>query len=213
MSCHQCCGIEDIFDEKLARKELRRYRKKGPTKTTGVLINQLEARMNGSRTLLDIGGGIGAIQHALLANGIDRATSVDGSSSYVEVAREEAQVRGLTERISHHHGNFVELAPSIAVSDVVTMDRVICCYDDMEDLMQAAMSKAGRLVGLVYPRNTWTMIFVKIITALYARMRKSSYRMFVHSTERVDSLVRAAGFQQVFYDQTLVWQVVVYERV
>ena len=31
MGCYQCQGIKKMFDEKTARRELKRYLKKGPT--------------------------------------------------------------------------------------------------------------------------------------------------------------------------------------
>jgi acetyl-CoA C-acetyltransferase len=46
-------------------------------------------------TLLDIGGGVGAIQHALLDAGVEQATDVDASSAYLDATRTEAQRRGL----------------------------------------------------------------------------------------------------------------------
>ena len=135
MNCCQCQGIETFFDNKVATKELRQYRKKGPDKTTRMLIEALEAEGVGRMTLLDIGGGIGAIQHELLAVGVSSATSVEASPAYIEVAKEETERQGRIDLVSYHYGNFVDLATDIAPADIVTLDRVICCYDDMQALV------------------------------------------------------------------------------
>jgi tRNA A58 N-methylase Trm61 len=66
-----------------------------------------------SAPLFDIGGGIGAIQHELLAAGAAHATSVDASAAYLEAAREESIRHGLGDRVTYRHGDFVELAESI----------------------------------------------------------------------------------------------------
>ncbi|MBI2966094.1 MAG: hypothetical protein HYY34_07815 [Chloroflexi bacterium] len=73
MNCCQCQGIEQVFNAKVAARELRAYRKKGPRKTTRLLIDALKAEGVDGLTLLDIGGSIGKIQHELLDAGAARA--------------------------------------------------------------------------------------------------------------------------------------------
>ena len=77
-SCH-CQGIEHEFGEKEARSQLRRYRHLGPAGTARELIEILIGLGVDGCTLLDIGGGVGAIQHGLLAAGASRARSVEAS--------------------------------------------------------------------------------------------------------------------------------------
>ena len=77
MSCAQCKGIESQFDRGEARKKLRHYRRRGPDKTTRMLIEDLRAALAASdahdSVLLDIGAGIGAIHHELLNGRVSRA--------------------------------------------------------------------------------------------------------------------------------------------
>jgi 2-polyprenyl-3-methyl-5-hydroxy-6-metoxy-1,4-benzoquinol methylase len=54
-----------FYNEKLAASQLRKYREKGPIASTQALIDALKAEGVEGATLLDIGGGIGAIQHEL----------------------------------------------------------------------------------------------------------------------------------------------------
>src|SRR6266498_2489628 len=100
MNCCQCQGLEEIFNEKTAVDELANYRKKGPAKTTRLLIDRIKGEGIQGMSLLDIGGGVGAIQHALLNAGAATATDVDASRAYLNAARQEAQRQGLDERIS-----------------------------------------------------------------------------------------------------------------
>ena len=155
MDCCQCQGIERFFDKKVAAKDLKRYRKKGPTGTTRALIEALKAEGLEGLTLIDIGGGIGVIQHELMDAGVATATNVDASSACVETAREKAQRRGYVDRVTYHHGNFVEMASELAPADIVTLDKVICCYHDMDGLVGASSELAGKLYGVIYPRDTW----------------------------------------------------------
>ena len=84
----------EAYDEKVAAADLRRYRKNGPRPWTRTLIEAIKAEGVAGATLLDIGGGIGVIQHELLDSGAARATSVEASSAYLSAARSESDRRG-----------------------------------------------------------------------------------------------------------------------
>ena len=212
MTCCQCEGIEKFFGAKEANRRLRRYRNKGPLKTTRILLEVIKAHGVEGMRLLDIGGGVGAIQHELLSAGLARATDVDASSAYIEAAKEEAQRREQADRIHFRYGNFVDLSSEIETVDIVTLDRVICCYHDMGALVKLSSARARRLYGLVFPRDNW---FVKI-GAMFGNfilwISRNPFRTFVHPTEAVDSVVRSNGLERRFHRKTALWQVAVYER-
>jgi predicted RNA methylase len=79
--------MASFYNEVLAGSQLRKYREKGPVASTQVLIVALKAEGVEGATLFDIGGGVGAIQHELLAAGATQVTSVDASAAYLEAAR------------------------------------------------------------------------------------------------------------------------------
>ncbi len=212
MTCSQCQGIEELFSQQYVSKELSRYRKKGPDKTTRMLIHAIQEQDIQGLTLLDIGGGVGAIQHDLLDAGAQSATDVDASSAYINAAKEEAERLGLAGRVRHLHGNFVDIAEQIPSADIVTLDRVICCYPDMERLVSLSAKRARKLYGLVYPRDTWWMKAFLAIGNLLLRIRRSDYRSYSHATQAVEALVGKEGLKRRAYRQTLAWQVVVYSR-
>nr|NIV03321.1 methyltransferase domain-containing protein [Calditrichia bacterium]NIV71524.1 methyltransferase domain-containing protein [Calditrichia bacterium]NIV98084.1 methyltransferase domain-containing protein [Candidatus Saccharibacteria bacterium]NIW80687.1 methyltransferase domain-containing protein [Calditrichia bacterium] len=149
MSCCQCQGIEQEFNEKYVKRDLKKYCKKGPQKTTRLLLEALKSERIAGGMLLDIGGGVGAIQHELLAAGMSRAISVEASSAYLTAAREEAERLGLTGKIEFKQGNFVNLAEEILQVDIVTLDRVICCFDEMTALVGRSAERAGKFYGVV----------------------------------------------------------------
>jgi 2-polyprenyl-3-methyl-5-hydroxy-6-metoxy-1,4-benzoquinol methylase len=212
MNCCQCQGIEDLFNEKTVSKELAQYREKGPDKTTRLMIDAIKAHAIRGYALLDIGGGVGGIQHQLLDAGVDSAVDVDASQAYLQAARKEAQRRGLSDRIHFQHGNFVDLAHTIPPAEIVTLDRVICCYPDMEMMVNLSAARAKKLYGLVYPRDTWWVRAGLAVMNIYFRLRKNPFRTFAHPTKRVEALINSHGLKRHFYHRTLVWQVVVYAR-
>lgn len=90
MECYQRQGIECSFDWQRARRDLKSYRKNGPAKSTRVLLDVLKSAGVEGKTLLDVGGGIGAIQHELVAADADCVVSVEAASAYVDLAQTEA---------------------------------------------------------------------------------------------------------------------------
>jgi len=212
MNCCQCQGIEELFSQTHVSDELLRYHTKGPDKTTRMLTEALKEAGVDSLTLLDIGGGVGAIQHELLRAGVDHATAVEASTAYLNAAREEAQRRGQVGQISFHHGDFIDLAGQIAPADIVTLDRVICCYPDMENLVNLSAARARKLYGVVYPRDTWWIKAGLALGNLFFQLRRSAYRAYVHPTRSVEAILSSHGLKRCFYHQTLVWQVALYAR-
>jgi len=212
VSCSHCCGAEKVFDSGLARRDLKRYRDRGPSDTTRLLIEALKAAGVEGLTLLDIGGGVGAIQHELLKAGAGRVVSVEASSAYLQADRQEAERQGHAERVTYHHGDFVELAPQLPQADIVTLDRVICCYPDVRALVGLSSARAAKLYGVVFPRDTWWMRMGGWVENLFWRFQRNPFRFFVHPSGDVDSVVRANGLERRYESKTLIWQVRLYAR-
>ncbi len=213
MSCPQCIGIEQSFDDREAAAELARYRRKGPRRTTQLLIDAVAADGTADRTILDVGGGVGVVHLALLAAGARRAVDVDASSAFLSVARSEAVHRGVADRVTYRHGNFAEVAAEVPATDVVTLDRVICCYDDVDALLGTAADHARQSLGLVHPRDVaWARAVNALLNAFY-RLRGTPFRTFVHPRARVEGILRAAGFERSFHRHTFFWQVEIFRRV
>lgn len=212
MNCCQRQGIESEFIQKHVAKDLGRYRKKGIGKTTHWLIESIQSAGIKESTLLDIGGGVGAIQHQLLRDSVQSASAVEISPAYLAAAKEEAARLGLTDRIRFYQGDFIELAPDIPAADIVTLNRVLCCYPDMPKLVNTSMEKTGKLLALVYPRDTLLIRMVSIIGIIFLWLKRSAFRFYVHSSNAVHKKITDNNFKQIFYRKTLIWQIAVYLR-
>jgi SAM-dependent methyltransferase len=212
MRCCDCEGIGTQFGPEAAARDLRRLRRRGPIRSTRFLIQDLQRSEMDGASLLDIGGGVGAIHHALLDAGAATAVHVDLSVDYIAAARDEATRRGHGDRLHFVHGDFVALAPELGVADVVTLDRVICCYPDMETLVERAAAKARRLFGAVFPVDSWWMrATVGAVNALQ-RVRRSAFRVYVHSPAAIDAVLRRNGFERRTRRRTVLWEVATYAR-
>jgi 2-polyprenyl-3-methyl-5-hydroxy-6-metoxy-1,4-benzoquinol methylase len=211
MSC--CEGVDKMFGERTADHDLRRYRKRGPSKPTRVLLAALRARGVREATVLDIGGGVGTIQQELLAAGARSATAVEASNAYVRAATEEARRRGTADRITQRRGDFVALADEIEPADVVTLDRVICCYPDMPALVGRSADRARRLYGLVFPRDSWWTRLGFGASNVALKLARRNFQAHVHRTRDVHEVAREHGLTlELQRSAGPVWQVALYER-
>jgi hypothetical protein len=200
----------EFYNARKAASELRSYRAKGPIASTRMLIDALKTDGVTGTTAIDIGGGIGAIQHELLAAGATHVTSIDASDAYIQSAQSESERRRLTGRVTYHHGDFVQLADTIPPADIVTLDRVINVYPDWIRLIQLSAARARRLYGLVYPRDT---VAVRMVVGV---LNLLVWRGPVHASIRphgvIERLVSEAGLMPHFSKTAGPWQVAVYCR-
>jgi magnesium-protoporphyrin O-methyltransferase len=138
---------------------------------------------------------------------------VDASTAHLEAAREETARRGHTAQVTFLRGDLVTMADQVASADLVTLDRVICCYHDMAGLVATSARRALRFYGAVYPRRAPWMSMALGFTNLLMRLRRSPFRVFLHDPDAIDGVLRAVGLRRRFHQRTLAWEVVVYERV
>jgi len=109
-------------------------------------------------------------------------------------------------------GNFLDLVPTVAEADIVTLDRVICCYPDAPALVGLSAARARHLYGVVYPQYGWlNKVFVTGANVMF-RLRRCTMRSFLHPPDVVDAIVRSHGLQRRFYRESFPWQIVVYSR-
>jgi magnesium-protoporphyrin O-methyltransferase len=212
MTCTHCQCAEKLFDDKGARRELKSYHKKGPKAVTRKLIALLLPRVKAGNSLLDIGGGIGAIQLAALEAGAEKVTDVDASGGYLAVAAEESRRKGYGEKVSYRYGDFLDLADGIEKHDIVTLDKVICCYPDYRGLLSTAAGKAGKTLAVVFPRDMWLVKLVMGLGNMWLRFRGSAFRVYPHPSAQVFELIEMQGLRKVASDHHRAWQIVVFER-
>jgi magnesium-protoporphyrin O-methyltransferase len=212
MTCSQCLSIEHHFD-KAGLRDLERYRRKGADITTRLLLEGVRSQEAAGESLLDVGGGVGVVHHELLDSMMKTAVNVEASGAYLEAAREESARRGHSARVRFVKGDLVALSGELSTADVVTLDRVICCYPDVDRLVCESVAKCRRLYALSYPLDRWYVRVVVAAENALRRLRGSRFRTYVHATDRVERLIMAAGLERCYFRTTLAWQVVVFRRV
>ena len=164
-------------------------------------------------SLLEVGGGVGEIQVALLEEGAaSSAINVDLSSNWEGEAADLLAERGLTERVTRLTGDFVEVAPSLPHADAVILHRVVCCYPDWKGMLTTAVSRANRHIAVTFPRpRPWFRAMLVIENGVH-RLRRRSFRAFIHPPDAMIGFLKSSGFPIVADHRDLVWRTVIAER-
>lgn len=210
MACCQRQVIDDRFDQDFVLKKVQQYHRSGLKKETKILVEALKSEGIDGLTLLDVGGGLGAIAHELIRAGVRHTVSVEASQAFIDAAQTEAARQGFADKMTFLHGDLVELAPQVSKADVVTLDKVVCCYRDMESLVRVSVEKAQKFYGLVYPRDDWWVKAGIGFENWFERLKNSDFRVYVHPTQEVDRLIREQGLRQRYRRALIAWQIVVY---
>ncbi len=212
MSCCSINGLDKMFNESNAAKELKKYRSQGPSGPTKTFLAFFGQEQVTGKTLLDIGGGVGIIQHELMKKGIRNAISVEASPAYNNASQLEAEAQGHENKIDYYMGDFITYSSQLPTTDVVTLDKVICCYPNGEDLVSKSLVLSNEYYGLVYPSDN---ILIKLGASLlnfYKKLTKNDYRSYVHSRKKIHSLVQSNGFNKIFESRSGFMMIEVYKK-
>jgi magnesium-protoporphyrin O-methyltransferase len=191
-----CCepqGYDKVFDEREARRALKRYRRTGLTTLPRRTVELYRDGTIGGETLLEVGGGIGDFEVEMLRAGVRSAVCVDLSPAYDGVARELLDSSGLAGRVERRVGDFAARPDLAGPADVVALHSVVCCYPDARGLLTAAAERARRYLVVSFPRDAWWVRAAAPLLNVYPRLRGSDWRFVVHPAYTILRAVTDAG--------------------
>jgi len=213
MTCVHCKEADRVFNPRMGKSELKSYRRKGPSKSTRRIIEAVIATNRKGTTLIDIGGGVGAIYHELLNEFVSSAIHVDAAENYLSLARLESTRRGTQNRVQFIKGDFVDISTELPSSDIITLDKVVCCYPNIDSLLSTVASKSTGLVVLSLPRE-WLLIKFMVKTMNFVRkLSKNAFRNYVYSMSEISDILEKGGFTRTAFEVSGIWQIFVFEKV
>jgi magnesium-protoporphyrin O-methyltransferase len=201
-----------MFSERGARGQARSYRRSGLDAGSRRIVALLKERGVEGLTLLEVGGGIGAIQIELLKAGLTRAVSVELTPTYEESAAELLREAGFEDRVERRVMDFVNAGSDIEAADIVVMNRVICCYPDLPRLAGAAADHARGLLVMSFPKERWwTRVMVWMANAGMGLMRRE-FRIFLHPMAQILATGEKHGLKLSVDRPGVFWQIAAMER-
>jgi SAM-dependent methyltransferase len=207
-----CC-----FDE-WAGSNAKRARKGQSARITRAMLDALDAVGLDDRSLLDVGCGTGDLALGALALGASRVSGIDLGRGAIEHARALAEERGLADRAAFAVGDGSRA--SLEPTDVVALNRVVCCYPDPRGLLDNTLPAAGSVIAVSAPADRGAVgVLNRLLIGManrWYKLRPARYkglRTFVHDLGAIDERVRAAGFTERHRSrQGIVWELAVYSR-
>jgi len=210
-----CCGSDayaKLFDEKNARSDARNYLKKGLDPTGQRMVDEIVNRGAAGASVLEVGGGIGALEIELVRAGAARATNVELVGTYEQAARDLLETLGLAARVDRRVLDFARDGAQVPGADIVLLHRVICCYPDMESLVRVSADHATRILALSFPAERWWWRIGQLLSRVWFRLRGCAFRLYLHDPRRILAIAEAAGLRPVLQRRGWVWQIAVLER-
>jgi len=210
--CHVPRGYEKLFGERSARREARRYRRKGLGDNERRIVEFLRSRGVEGTSVLEIGGGVGTLQVELLKAGAERAVNVELSPYWEEEARALVREAGFEDRWEYRVDNVAADGQEVGPADAVIMHRVVCCDPDPGALVGAAAERARRYLVVTFPRERRaSRMFVGLIN-LVARLLRWEHRSYVHPVAEILGAAERRGLRLVQDHRGFIWQLAALER-
>jgi magnesium-protoporphyrin O-methyltransferase len=210
-----CCarhGQEEMFGEKAAARDARRYRERGPDPMARSLARRAGVRGLDGVTVTEIGGGVGQVLLELLKAGAARGEVVELVPVYEPHVRALAAAAGLQDRVEFRTADLVADPDARVPADVVVLNKVVCCTPDGVELAGIAAGLARRTLVLSHPRETWWMHAAAATLNGGFRVLGRRFRMFVHPTHALEAAVEEQGLERASERSGPIFRIVAFER-
>jgi 2-polyprenyl-3-methyl-5-hydroxy-6-metoxy-1,4-benzoquinol methylase len=197
-----------MFGTRFSRHLAKRYRRRGLDRTASRMVEFLAAQGVVGASVLEIGGGVGAIQLELLRRGAASATNLELADSYDADAAALAAEAGVADRISRRRLDLARSPEAVEPHDIVVLHRVVCCYPDYEELLAAAADHAGRLLVFSHPPRNLMTRGATAAENLWFRLRGIAFRTYAHDPGAMTAAVRRGQLEVSYRHEGLAWHIV-----
>ncbi len=200
------------FFSKRSRSYARSFRKGKLEKIQRYLIDEIKKESLKGKTILDIGCGVGKLHLTLLQNGAESAVGVDMSEEMLSRARSFALKFGVESKVSYRQGDFMAIASTVSSAEIILLDKVICCYEDLNGLITASADKTKTLYALTFPANNLLTKFLFKAEIAIAKLVRAGFRPYWHDWSIVSQLLAQRGFVLVSSTSQIMWQAALFKR-
>jgi SAM-dependent methyltransferase len=166
------------------------------------------------QTVLELGCGRGGLLLALTQAGAASATGVDLSAASIDAAGNRFAQAQLSDRVRLSVGDAARVP--LESQDWVILDRVMCCYPDIERLLANTLPAARRLYAFTVPSSRgWRGVLARLdewLENAWNSLRGRPCPGYVHDLDLIESRLASAGFRLRHRDHQRLWHIAIYER-
>lgn len=190
-----------------------RYKKSGLSPSSKLLMRFFEEDGISGKRILDLGCGAGAFAIETLKRGAESVVGVDLSPEMIKTADRLALSNGLEAKAKFQLGNAATV--ELPLSDMVVLDKVICCYPEYGPLLKNAVGATTAAVGFVVPRDAGLMkgplrVGVRIVNFFQRRRKETQF--YLHPLGAIDRLLGESSFVRKRKQGSRFWLVFLYMR-
>lgn len=213
-----CCSSKKIegtnrFFSRWSKKYARTFRKKGLDKIQQLLLGGVSLPEKSGPHILDIGCGVGSLHLTLLQKWQNAtATGIEMSEGMIEHATKLSHELSAENRVQYILGDFVEQAFQVDQADITLLDKVVCCYEDLNKLIDLSVEKTRSIYALSHPRDTFLIRFSIKSLIFLRKLFGASFHPYWHDWEAMNERVIQNGFQPIHQASTFLWKAVVFKR-
>jgi SAM-dependent methyltransferase len=212
-ACPTDSRIARHFDAKVAER-LAKCQDPGLVAVSQRLRDALLSLDPSGKMVLELGCGRGGLLLALVQAGAARATGVDLSPAGIDAARSRFELAQLGERADLSVGDAARVP--LEPHDWVILDRVICCYPDVERLLANTLPAARNIYAFTVPTSRgWRGVIARIeewFENAWNTLRGRPCPGYVHNLDLIEERLASAGFRIRHRDRERLWHIAVYER-
>ena len=147
----------------------------------------------------------------LLEAGAARAPEPGTPPAYEHAAHKLAEQAGVGGPLDWRIHDLAQDPGAVAPADLVTLQRVVCCYPDYERLLAAAARSCP--AALVYPPRNALLRAFYVVFNLVMRLTGSSFRGFVHPPAAMLGVLEDHRLRRTYAHRSHIWQVAGLDRV
>jgi SAM-dependent methyltransferase len=166
------------------------------------------------KTVLEVGCGRGGLLLELVQAGATEATGLDLSPAGIDAARDRFAQAQLADRVHLSVGDAARVP--LAPHDWVILDRVMCCYPDLEGLLANTLPAAMHIYAFTVPTSRgWRGVAARVeewFENAWNTLRGQSCPGYVHNLDVIEEHMVTAGFRLRHRDRQRLWHIAVYER-
>jgi magnesium-protoporphyrin O-methyltransferase len=212
-ACPTDARIARHFDAKTAER-LARGQDPGLVAVSERLSDALLSLDPTGRTVLELGCGRGGLLLRLVQAGATRASGLDLSSAGIDAARNRFERAQLADRAHFSVGDAARVP--LETHDWVILDRVMCCYPDVEGLLGNTLPAARQVYAFTVPTSRgWRGVLARLAEWLenaWNTLRGQACPGYVHDLDLIEERLAGAGFQLRHRERQRLWHVAIYER-
>ena len=200
------------FFSRWSKQYEKQFRKKGLAKEQKLLLDSIRKESITNQHVLDIGCGVGALHLTLLQEGAKGSIGVDLAEGMLEKARNFAADMGVAERTQYINGDFVEVSSTVPPADITMLDKVVCCYENLDQLLLESTAHTKRVYALTHPKNNLAIKLAFKTHILFTKLVRMKFRPYWHDWVGMRTRIAEMGFQLVHEEATFSWQVLVFKK-